>query len=73
MTEAAARRIRRRPPALATTAVLPVAGLRRILLGDGASRAEPRSGAHATGIDGAKGNLLPRDGCFALLRRAVRA
>ena len=44
-----------------------------ILDGDGASRAEPRSGAHAAGIDGAKGNWLPRDGWFALLRRASRA
>ncbi len=40
---------------------------------DGASRAEPRSGAHAAGLDGAKGNWLPRDGSSGLLRRAARA
>ena len=36
-----------------------------ILFDDGASRAEPRSDAHAAGIDGAKGNSLSRDGLSA--------
>lgn len=33
----------------------------RPILATGASRAQPRSGAHAAGMDGAKGDWLPRD------------